>query len=252
MHDYIHIDRPDLYFVADAHFRSRSIAAEVPRRDRFQRFLETVGDDAAVFLLGDIFDFYFEYGSVIPKRYFDIFQALYNCTRRGVDIHFIGGNHDYWTGDFLRKEIGVRLHPDDFYIESQKRRICCSHGDYQIPGEPGYKLLRAVMRNPLAIALAKMIHPDLMDSIAAGVSKGSKKRKRRTQEEIAAHMGNLAPNSFFKNDNDVFIMGHVHYPLHRTDDGRDFLIVGDWINTFTYAHLHGGRITLETFEGATV
>jgi UDP-2,3-diacylglucosamine hydrolase len=252
MHNYMRIDRPDLYFVADMHFRSRAIATEVPRRDRFRRFLEAVGDDAALFLLGDIFDFYFEYGSVIPKRYFDIFQALYNCTRRGVDIHFIGGNHDYWTGDFLRRELGVRLHPDDFYIASQDRRICCSHGDFRIPGEPGYKVLRSVMRNPVMIALAKIIHPDLMDVIASGVSKESKKRKRRTQEEIATLLGEMAPQSFFNEGNDVFVMGHVHYPLHRTENQRDFVIVGDWISTFTYAHLRSGRITLETFEAATV
>lgn len=252
MRDYIHISSPDLYFVADSHFRSGAIPSERPRRERFIRFLEQVPDNAAVFLLGDIFDFYFEYGSVIPKRYFDIFQALYSCSRRGVDVHFIGGNHDYWVGNFLERELGIKLHANDFLIECQTRRIYCSHGDYQIPGEAGYKVLRAVMRNRFVIALAKIIHPDVMDAIAARVSKGSKSRKRRTQEEIAGDMADIASHSFFDRGNDAFIMGHVHYPLHRSENGRDFLILGDWISRFTYARLHEGKFTLETFASVAV
>jgi UDP-2,3-diacylglucosamine hydrolase len=252
MHDYIRIPSSDLYFVADSHFRSGADPVERPRRDRLIRFLQQIPDGGAVFLLGDIFDFYFEYRSVIPKRYFDLFQAFYNCTKRGIPVHFIGGNHDYWVGTFLDEEVGVKLHPDDFLIEAQDRRICCSHGDYQIPGETGYKLLRAFMRNRVVINLAKILHPDLMDAIAARVSRGSKKRKRRTPEQIANHLADVAPQFFFDRGNDAFIMGHVHYPLHRRDNGRDFLILGDWITRFTYAHLHGGRFTLETFEGVTV
>lgn len=252
MHEYIRISSPDLYFVADSHFRSSVDPAERPRRDRFIRFIEQVPNDAAVFLLGDIFDFYFEYGSVIPKRYFDLFHAFYACAKRGIELHFIGGNHDYWVGSFLDHEIGIQLHADDFLIESQGRKICCSHGDYQIPGEGGYKVLRALMRNRFIIGVAKLLHPDLMDAIAARVSKGSKTRKRRTPEEIANHLADIARISFFDQDNDAFIMGHVHYPLHRRENGKDFLILGDWITRFTYARLFEGKFQLETFEGVTV
>lgn len=253
MHDgSIKIQSDHVYFVADSHFRDGRIPEETERRARFMRFLASIPEDATLFLMGDIFDFYFEYASVVPKRFFNLFKALHDCTGRGVDIHFIGGNHDYWTGSFLPEDLGITVHPDDVLIECQGRRVICAHGDYQMPGERSYKLMRAAMRNPLMIALAKIIHPDLMDAIAARVSSGSKKRKRRTQEQIANYVADMAFDQFFVRGNDAFVMGHVHYPLHRTHAGRDFLILGDWICRFTYAHLIGGRLSLETFEAARV
>jgi UDP-2,3-diacylglucosamine hydrolase len=252
MDEYIAISNPDVYFVADAHFRQSGSAEEAPRRQLFIRFLEGVPAGSGVMLLGDIFDYYFEHRAVIPKGYFDVCNALHECTKRNVDLHFIGGNHDYWVGDFFPAEIGIRVHPDDFLLDVQGRRICCSHGDNHIPGEPGYKVLRAIMRNRATIWVAKLLHPDLMDAIATRVSSGSKKRKRFTPQNTAERLADLAPAQFFNRGNDGFVMGHVHYPLHRSHDGRDFIVVGDWITHFTYARLTGGRLTLETYEGVKI
>ncbi len=246
MDSYSNISYPQVFFLADTHFHNPRSEAEAQRRRRFIRFLETVPEDSAVFLLGDIFDFYFEYGSVVLKRYFDILHAVRTCVERGVEVHFLGGNHDYWVGDFLSSEIGITLHRgDDILIESQGRRICCAHGDLVLPGDGNYRRIRAIIRNPFVVGAAKTLHPDLMNAIATRISNGSKKRKRGALAKTANHLGDIAPGEFFCKGNDVFIIGHVHYPFHRVYDDRDFMIVGDWIQSYTYGKLEDGKLSLE-------
>jgi len=200
-----------------------------------------------VFLLGDVFDFYFEYRSVVPKRYFDVLHAMYECTRRGAQIHFLGGNHDYWFGSFLREDIGLIPHGDDVFFRCQGRKIWCTHGDLFMPGDAGYSVLRSILRNRLVIAAAKILHPDLMDALASRVSDGSKRRNRRSVEDMAHRLAARPPEDFFCRANDVFVTGHIHYPLHQVIQGKDLVIVGDWITQFTFARLRDGRISIETF-----
>jgi len=249
MLQYLELKSPRIYFLADAHFLDPRNAAESQRRARFRAFLEEVPDDAAVFLLGDIFDFFFEYRRVITKRYFDLFHSIYEAGRRGVDIHLLGGNHDCWFEDFLNDDLGVTLHGDRILIRSQGRNIYCSHGDLFIPNDQNYRLIRSIIRNPLIVKVTRfLLHPDWMDVLAVSVSNHSKGRDRSRQPEIANHLADIAGESFFKWDNDVFIMGHVHSPLHRIHEGRDFMIVGDWIESFTYGLLQGGKLSLEKFR----
>lgn len=248
MNEYLRIESPELLFLADTHFRDRRNPREETRRERFADFLRSVAVGSHVFLLGDIFDFYFGYGSVVSKRYFDVFTTLHEASRRGVELHFVGGNHDYWVDDFLHDEIGLTLHGEWVLVECQGRRICCTHGDQELPGDRGYKVLRTLIRNPYVIKAAKMIHPDLMDRIARSVSKETRKRHRLTQEETANSVADFGAESCFAHNNDIFIMGHVHHPLHRNRNGRDFLILGDWIENFTYGRLKDGKVTLEKLK----
>lgn len=248
MQSYVEISSPEIYFVADSHFRIPKSPEETDRRAIFFRFLETIPSDSALLLLGDIFDFYFEYATVVSNRYFDVFHALHNCYKRGVELHFLGGNHDYWIGDFLKDEVGIRVHPDDFLIHSQGRNIRCTHGDLLMPNDRGYRTIRAILRNPFLIGLARLLHPDLLAVIGNRVSKESRKKKRHTPEEMASQLADIAGERFFEWDNDVFVMGHIHYPLHRSHDGRDFVILGDWIENFTYGRLRKGKMSLEKFK----
>jgi UDP-2,3-diacylglucosamine hydrolase len=249
MDEHLQILSPDVFFVADSHFRDRELPGEAERRDRFIRFAGRLPGNSSLFLLGDIFDFYFEYGSVVPKRFFDIFQALAGCRERGIDMHFLGGNHDFWVGGFIRDSLGIHIHANDFLIESQGRRIRCAHGDMSIPDDYGYRALRWVLRNRAVIRAARLVHPDLMSAIARQVSRRSKNRPRDAQEVIANRVLGLATHNCYRWGNDAFVMGHIHYPLHRVLDGRDFVIVGDWIESFSYARLHDGQISLEVFDG---
>ncbi len=248
MDQHLQISSPDVFFLADSHFRDRGLPGEAARRDRFVRFTKHLPENSTLFLLGDIFDFYFEYASVVPKPFFDVFHALGSCRSRGIDIHFLGGNHDFWLGGFISDSLGICIQEDDFLIESQGRRIRCVHGDLVVPGDHGYRILRSILRSRTVGNAAKLIHPDLMSLIARHVSGHSKNRPQSAQEDIANRVAGLATHHCYKWGNDAFIMGHIHYPLHRVHDGRDFVIVGDWIDNFSYARLHDGQISLETFN----
>ncbi len=249
MTDYQEINAGEVLFVSDAHFKKADVPGETARRKRFISFLQQIPPGSVLVLLGDIFDFYFEYRSTIPKRYFDIFQAFYDCRERAVELHFLGGNHDYWTRDFLTSELGIVIHKKKIRFTCQDRKILCVHGDLTLPGDIGYKILRTVIQNRLVIAAAGLLHPDLLDSIAVFVSKMSKSQQRGSHENAARVLSGSALGRFFDEDNDIFVMGHIHFPHHTRQDGKDFLILGGWLEHFTYARLAEGKITLEKFTG---
>ena len=149
---------PDIRILADTHFRDARIPGEAERRDRFIRFLDGLPSNCVLFLLGDIFDFYFEYRSVVSRRYLD---------------------------EVFSTELGVVIHERDILVEAQGRRILLAHGDLVMPRDYGYKLLKGVIRNKFVIGLARAIHPDLLDAIAGGVSHGSRTYLTMPQEKRA-------------------------------------------------------------------
>jgi len=236
----------DIRVVADTHFRGLDIPGERERRDRFLRFLEGLPPGTCLVLLGDIFDFYFEYRSVVSRRYLDVYEALDACRRRGVEIHFLGGNHDHWVGEFFANDLGIILHQEEIRIRAQGRKVVLAHGDLVMPRDYGYKVLKSVIRNRAVIGASRWIHPDLMDTIARGVAHGSRQYFNVPQEKRARAVEAHAWEHFFTRGNDAFVMGHVHYPMHETREGREFMIVGDWLQHFTYARLSSGRLRLET------
>ena len=242
------VHSPDVRIVADTHFQGSKARGEAERRGRFIRFLDGLPSNCALFLIGDIFDFYFEYRSVVSWDYLDIIDAIRRTSARGIPVHFLGGNHDYWAGERFARELGVTMHDPDILIEAQGRRVLLAHGDLVMPRDFGYKMLKSVIRNPLVIALARWIHPDLLAGIAHGVSHGSRRYLSVPWEQRARAVTAHAWGHFFKRGNDAFVMGHVHYPLHETRDGHEFVILGDWIEHFTYARLTNGRLRLETVK----
>lgn len=238
----------DVRIVGDTHFRARSIPGEAERRERFIRFLDAIPAGAYLVLLGDIFDFYFEYRSVVPRRFLDLFDAIARTTSRGVDTHFIGGNHDYWVGDFFARDLGVRVHDKEMRIECQGRKLVLAHGDLVMPKDYGYKLLKGVIRNPAVVAVSRWIHPDVLDAIAGGVAHGSRALFNVAQEKRAKAVAQHAWAHFFERGNDAFVMGHVHFPLHETRDGKEFLIIGDWIEHYTFVRMTNGRLRIESLR----
>jgi UDP-2,3-diacylglucosamine hydrolase len=247
--EYQEIAAEQVFFVSDTHFKGPDAPGEAGRRERFISFLEGIPPRSVLLLLGDIFDFYFECRTTIPKRYFDICYALSECGRRGVGFHFLGGNHDYWTRDFFSRHLGITVHKRVIHLACQGRKLICVHGDLTPRGDIGYKILRAVIQNRIVIAAAGLLHPDAMESIASFVSKVSKSQQRGSHESAARALGATAFRRFFNEDNDAFIMGHIHFPLHTRQDGNDFLILGGWFEKYTYGKLSNGKITLEEFTG---
>jgi len=240
------LNHSTVYFVGDTHFGDPDAPGEADRRGRFLSLLEGICAGDALVLIGDIFDFYFEYRSVLPGRFLDILSGIRACSQRGVSVHFIGGNHDFWVGNDFARLVGLTVHDPDVSFECQSRRVVCSHGDLVMPADRGYKVVKSVLRNRAVIAVTRWIHPDILDGIARRVSYGSRKISRRDPADRAREVADWAHRTLFARGNDIYVMGHVHYPVHDARDGHDFVIVGDWVDRTSWARLRDGKITLES------
>lgn len=241
-----HADRPDgpIYFLSDVHIGTASAAVEADKEHRLLEWLtEVERSAAALVILGDLFDFWFEYRHAIPSRGFNVLARLRRLVDAGIPIDFLGGNHDYWVGSFLRDQLGIQTHSQPMTLEAQGRRLFLAHGDGLAPGDLGYRLIRRVFRNPLAIGLYRWIHPDLGIPLATSSSRTS---RHYTQEApvIGSELWKTIAEPAFARGHDAVIIGHFHKPIHIRSSGRDFVINGDWMGHFSYTVLQGGVLEL--------
>lgn len=244
-----------VYFLSDTHFKySSQDPHEKKKRALFGDFLASIEGASRLYLVGDIFDFWFEYRSVIPKYYGSVLEAIGRLARSGTEIFITGGNHDHWFGSYLPETLGVKILPASTIHEIQGRRVMITHGDNLLPGDYGYKALKAVIRSRPVIGFAKIFHPDLLYAFAAAFSRTSKGLTNSRTGRYADRLSGMAGEHFFNQGNDAFVMGHVHLPRLEDIDGRTFIILGDWMTHFSYARLEGGLFTLESYqsEGDTV
>lgn len=241
-------DRGCAYFIADAHLGQGSEPSNRARERDLLAFLDRVGTEgASLYVVGDLFDFWFEYGHAIPKRFVRVLTALAALARGGVPVTYLGGNHDFWIGDYLRSELGVAFTDHPLPLELQGRRIFLAHGDGLGPGDHGYKLLKRVLRNGLARFLFRWIHPDVGIPIASAASHTSRlhaPRPKRTEEELCA----LLAEPRFREGYDAVLLAHLHRPIHRRPEGRDFIVLGDWIDRRTIVKLEGGAFSMFEFD----
>lgn len=247
--------KDSIYFLSDTHFTYHTSGAdEREKRSRFLEFLVSIRGAARLYLVGDIFDFWFEYRSVIPRYYGEIIAGLASLSASGTRIFISGGNHDQWFGDYLPATIGAVLLPAEAIHPLQGRTVLITHGDMLMPGDRGYKALKAMIRSRGAVALARLIHPDLLYAFAARFSKASQRVTHRRTRFWADTLTAGAEKRFFERGNDAFVMGHVHLPRLRQFGTRTFVILGDWVTHRSYLRLRGGRFSLETFqnEGKTL
>jgi len=239
--------RRSVLLLSDAHLGS---GADTDLRSRLLiELLEGFRSSAReIFLLGDLFDFWFEYRHAIPKGHFRILRTLADFVDAGVPVHYIGGNHDFWCGSHLSREIGAQVHTKPVALRRQDRHLFLAHGDALGPGDHGYRLLKAVLRHPLAIGLYRMVHPDLGIPLAHRLSTTSR-RHTRDRAAYLRDMSRHVAQPRFAEGHDAIVVGHVHDPLHLRDRrDRDFLVVGDWLDHFTYARLEDGKLSLERFR----
>ena len=226
-------------FVSDAHFGSG--AGEPERRRSFVRFLGSLHGSERVVIAGDLFQFWFDLGGSIPSGYFDILEALSRLRRSGTRVDYLAGNHDYWRGDFFRRELGIETHPGELVLETQGRRIRVSHGDGEGPGDRGYKLLRRVVRSPLVVGAARLAHPALLHGVAHAMGRWSRahtgvRPPDRARLEAAAQ-------ATFARGFDALVLGHVHAQVHAHLPGGELIVIGDWLELRSWVRLQGGTFT---------
>ncbi len=242
--------RPSAIFLSDAHLGAESRERETAREGRLIRFLGSLpGRCDAVYVVGDLFDFWFEYATAIPRRFYRVLRALDELREAGVQVTCLTGNHDFWLGRFLSEELGIRTTGCPLAVERDGRRVWLHHGDGLIGGDLGYKVLRKVIRHPLSIGAYRWIHPDLGLPLARHVSRWSRgSREHRPLDGERLFREIAAPR--FAEGYDAVMVGHFHHVYERREGGHAFFVLGDWMERCTYVELVNGEFTLNTWSDA--
>jgi UDP-2,3-diacylglucosamine hydrolase len=236
------------YFFSDVHPGLGTREEERAKEDILLRFLRGILPRAErVFILGDLFDFWFEYGTVIPKGFHRTLAALQEFTDRGIPVDYLVGNHDFWMGDFFQTELGLTVHRDPFETVLDGKRLFLHHGDGLAQNDLGYRLVKPVLRNRAAIALYRWLHPDLGVRMARGSSRTS--RAYTSQKDYGEQEGMVAfARRRIASGTQIVIMGHRHLPVcERIDEGL-YVNLGDWIQHRTFGLFEDGNMTLQTWS----
>jgi UDP-2,3-diacylglucosamine hydrolase len=237
--------KESVFFVSDTHFKYDGLGAdERMKRDRFISFLTGIEGASKLYLLGDVFDFWFEYRSVVPRYYRDVLDALSILGKSGTEIYIAGGNHDFWLGSFVSETLGFTILPPLVTHTIQGINVTMTHGDDLLPGDYGYKILKAVIRSRLAVAAARAVHPDALYALARSFSRASKGFTEKKTERAAKTLLAMANDAFFRWGNDAFITGHIHYPCIERFGDRTFVILGDWERHFSFLEIREGLLSL--------
>jgi len=235
---------PSAIFLSDAHLGAEPKAAEAEREARLLAFLAGLpGRADALYVVGDLFDFWFEYTTALPRRHFRLLRALDELREQGVRVTLLTGNHDFWLGRFLHDELGVETHTGPVTVERDGRRIWLHHGDGLIGGDLGYKLLKKVLRNPASITAYRWLHPDIgipLARVVSGWSRDSREKRPLDGERLYREIA--APR--FAAGYDAVMVGHFHDVYERREGYRCFFVLGDWMELFTYVELAAGSFRL--------
>ena len=248
-----------IYFLSDFHLGAPDFATSLARERRIVAFLERIRTDAAViFIVGDLFDFWYEYRTVVPKGYTRILGKLAEITDSGIPIHFFTGNHDMWMSGYFEQELNIPVYHEPKVFEFNGKKLYIGHGDGLGPGDHGYKFLKKVFRNKLCQGLFGILPPAVGVGFAGWLSRRSRAMTGATdahflgedKEWLVIYCRELLRTQYF----DFMIFGHRHLPIDLLLDPRGcrYINLGDWIRYYTYAVLDGGELTLtsETPETA--
>ncbi len=236
------------YFISDAHLGLGNPEEEKMKEKYLSSFLAKITNDADyLFILGDLFDAWFEYKTVIPRGFHNILSALDNVVKQKVKVHYLAGNHDYWMNNFFSDELGIITHPDNLEISIDEKNIYMHHGDGFSINDRGYKFLKGILRNPINIRLYKLLHPDIGVKLAKNISKLSRKHSSVKNYSETDGMKQEAEKKFLEGY-DIVIMGHRHEPVLDKSSKGIYINLGDWIKHFTYAELSDGEISLKKWN----
>jgi len=236
-------------FFSDVHLGAESKAREAQREGQLQDFLRSLaGRCSRLIIAGDLFDFWFEYGTAIPRRSFPTLEVLSGLRRSGLPIDWLNGNHDFWLGPFLTEDLGIRAHGGALVVEGGGRKVWVHHGDGLVRGDYGYRVLKRVLRHPLSIALYRLVHPDLGIPFAHWVSGGSRHLMGHHLPPEDRLWGEVAEPRF-REGYDAVVIGHFHQVYERHEGGKDLFVLGDWIRHRTYLTLAGGALELKQWSG---
>ena len=240
-----------IYFVSDAHFGIPDHAKSLEREKLFVKWLDEIKSDAKeIYLLGDIFDFWYEYKRTIPKGFVRLLGKLAELTDSGIKIHFFTGNHDMWMFDYLTKEINIDIYKNPITREINGKKFFIGHGDGLGPKDYGYKFIKKIFSSKLCQWLFERLHPNFGIGLANYFSKKSRIAKGiysaftgEDREFLIVFSKEKLKTEHF----DYFVFGHRHLPLKiELNENSQFFNLGDWVKHFSYGVFDGKNFELKS------
>lgn len=242
-----------IYFLSDFHLGAPDAASSLVREKKIIQFLDEIKKDAAeIFILGDLFDFWYEYKKVVPKGYVRILGKLAELSDSNIPLYFFVGNHDMWMNDYFQKELNIPVffEPKEFVYSG--KRFLIGHGDGLGPGDHGYKFIKKIFRNKVCKWFFGILPPYIGMGIAGYFSRKSRAQTGQTDEvflgEDKEWLVIYSKEILQKEHYDYFIFGHRHLPLDiKLNDKSRYINLGDWIKYNSYAVFDGDEMTLKYY-----
>ncbi len=244
-----------IYFISDLHLGAPDLAASHERERRFLRWLDACVDDMeALYVVGDLFDFWFEYKHAVPRGHVRTLGRLAELHDRGIPVYFFTGNHDLWVFDYLKKEIGAEVFYEPQRISIKGKSLLVGHGDGLGPGDHGYKFIKRIFTNRFLQWCFARIHPNTGIGMANYFSRSSR-AKTGTSDSDFNGMENEWLYQYARDYQkgskpaDYFVFGHRHLPIIADiPEGGKYYNLGDWLKYFTYGVMRDGEFELKAFE----
>ena len=243
-----------IYFASDNHLGAPTQEKSFPREKKFVAWLNEIKEDAAaIFLLGDLFDFWFEYKKVVPKGFTRTLGKLAEISDSDIPIHYFVGNHDLWMNGYFEEELGIPVYHKPKEFTFNDKTFLIGHGDGLGPGDKGFKRMKKVFTNPVAKWFFRWLHPDLGVKLAQYFSV---KNRLISGEEDVKFLGEdnewlvqYCKRKEQEKHRDFYVFGHRHLPLEiNISEQSKYINLGDWISYFTYAEFDGESIELKEFN----
>jgi UDP-2,3-diacylglucosamine hydrolase len=243
-----------IYFLSDAHLGSSK--PRRPERDQEEaliEFLRAIQADAeALYIVGDLFDFWFEYRSAVSSRAARVTCELYALVQSGVQVIYIPGNHDLWPGHYFSEQLGLELPGDPVVVTHQGKRIYVTHGD-SFRTDWKFKISRFVLKHPLSVGLFRLLHPDIGNWLARRTSRYSEIRTRKDNRRTIHNAKTIylrGAEKIINSGFDLVVCGHYHHLKKVCIQDGTLVVLGDWMRYDSYAVLENGDITLHQWKTA--
>ncbi len=244
-----------IYFFSDFHLGAPDAKSSLVREKKVVAFLESIRHNAEqIFIVGDIFDFWYEYKKVVPRGYVRLLGKLAELADSGIPIHVFTGNHDMWMSGYFEEEMNIPVYHEPKVFEWNNKRFFIGHGDGLGPGDHGYKFIKKIFRNRLCQWMFGQLHPTLGIGLANYFSRKSRVKTGDSDEMFLGETGEwliiFCRQTLAKEHFDYFIMGHRHHPKdYPLNNASRYINLGDWIRNFTYATFDGKDVELKEWEG---
>jgi UDP-2,3-diacylglucosamine hydrolase len=243
-----------IYFASDFHLGVPTHEASLTREKRIVKWLDEIKNDAEeIYLMGDLFDFWFEYKYTVPKGFVRLLGKMAELSDAGIPITLFTGNHDMWMFDYLPKELGITLYRDPITRTYNGKKFYLGHGDGLGPGDHGYKFIKSVFANPVCQWFFERLHPNFSLRIANYWSHKSRISNGPKDEQFKGDDGewlvSYSKDVLKKEHFDYFIFGHRHLPLDiRLSESSRYVNLGEWVNYDSYAVFDGKNLELKYYK----